>query len=86
MIPLEELRSQYPKQVRVLAGNLVDFSFGPEAVDLAVKEYGQLDGLIVNHGTLEPITRVADSDPDFWRDPFDVNLFSAVSLVSTVDR
>jgi NAD(P)-dependent dehydrogenase (short-subunit alcohol dehydrogenase family) len=79
--PLEALQSQYPKQVRFVAGDLADFSLGQKAVDLAIKEYGQLDGLVVNHGILEPVTRVGDSDAEEWRKNFDVNFFSAVAIV-----
>lgn len=43
---------------------------------------GRLDALIVNHGTLNPVKRVADSTPKEWRSAFDVNVFSAVGLVS----
>ncbi|KAI9870384.1 MAG: hypothetical protein M1830_004316 [Pleopsidium flavum] len=81
--PLEELRSQYPKQVQVITGDLADFSLGKKAVDLAVKEYGQLDGLIINHGVLAPVTRVEDSDAESWRDGFNVNFFSAIAFVKS---
>ena len=79
--PLATLQSQYPKQVRFVAGDLADFSLGQKAVDLAIKEYGQLDGLVVNHGILEPVTRVRDSEAEEWRKNFDVNFFSAIAIV-----
>jgi len=84
--PLEALQSQYPKQVRFVAGDLSDFSLGQKAVDLAVKEFGRLDGLIVNHGILEPVTRVGDSEAEEWRKNFDVNFFSAVAIVRGTRR
>ena len=80
--PLEELQSQYPKQVQFVAGDLADFSIGKKAVDLAVEQYGRLDGLIVNHGILAPVTRVGDSEAEAWRKNFDVNFFSAIAVVS----
>jgi NAD(P)-dependent dehydrogenase (short-subunit alcohol dehydrogenase family) len=78
--PLRELEAQYKSQVAVLAGDLANFSLGKQAVDLAEKHFQQLDGLIVNHGVLDPVKRVANSSADEWRQAFDVNLFSAVSL------
>lgn len=48
----------------------------------AVKTFGRIDGLIVNHGRLSPITKIADSDAEEWRRAYDVNVFSAVALVS----
>ena len=81
--PLEELRVQYPRQVRVLSGDLADFSMGRKAAELAVKEFGQIDGLIVNHGMLPRTAKVDDSDVEEWRQCFDINFFSAIAFVGT---
>ena len=78
--PLHDLSAQYTGQVEVLTGDLSDFSLGVQAVERAVEKWGQLDGLIVNHGVLDPVKRVADSSADAWRQAFDVNFFSAVAL------
>lgn len=67
--------------MEVLAGDLSDLSLGAKAVELAASRWGRLDALIVNHGTLEPVKKVADTEPQEWRETFDVNVFSAVSLV-----
>ncbi|KAA6412540.1 MAG: short-chain dehydrogenase [Lasallia pustulata] len=79
--PLEELRKRHPRHVRVLNGDLADFSMGGKAAELAVREFGQIDGLIVNHGMLPRTANVDDSDPEEWRQCFDVNFFSAVAFV-----
>lgn len=84
--PLEELRAQYPSQVGVLSGDLVDFSLGRKAAELAVKEFGQIDGLIVNHGMLPRTAKVDDSDPEEWRSCFDINFFSAIAFVCTSSK
>lgn len=78
--PLDELRKQYPDQVAILPADLSDLSVGAKAVDLALKEFGKLDGVIVNHGVLDPVKRVADSTAEEWRAAYDVNFFSAVAL------
>ena len=80
--PLEDLRAQYPKQVRVLTGDMANFALAKEAVELTKKEFGQINGAIINHGCLPPVTRVVDSDPEAWKHNFDVNFFSAVAFVS----
>lgn len=49
--------------------------------ELAVKTYGRLDGLVVNHGALSPMKRIADSTPEEWSKLYDANLFSAVAFV-----
>jgi len=79
--PLENLSKQYPGQVKVLAGDLADFSLGNKALDLATSTWNRLDGIIINHGILAPVKKVANSEADEWRDLFDVNVFSAISMV-----
>ncbi|KAI9836097.1 MAG: hypothetical protein M1819_001713 [Sarea resinae] len=78
---LDQLASQYPGQVKVIAGDLTDFSIGDQAVHLALETWGKLDGLIVNHGVLEPVTKVADCDVEQWRKAFDINFFGALAFV-----
>lgn len=78
--PLRELENQYKNQVAILVGDLADFSLGDKATALAQEKFNALDGLIVNHGVLDPVQRVANSSADAWRSAFDVNFFSAVAL------
>ncbi|KAF2852848.1 short chain dehydrogenase-like protein [Plenodomus tracheiphilus IPT5] len=79
---LEELQQQYSSsRVEVLAGDISDPSVAPKAVDLAMSRWGRLDALIVNHGSLDPVKKVAESGVGEWRNAFDANVFSAVGLV-----
>lgn len=77
---LEKLQSEYPKQVRVVVGDMADFAFAQTAVEMTVKEFGQIDGLIINHGTLSPVTIVGNCDIEAWKQNFNVNFFSAVAF------
>ena len=43
-------------------------------IDGAVEETGRLDLLVNNAGLIEPIARLADSDPEAWGQVVDVNL------------
>jgi len=61
---------------------MADASLPQKAVDLANERWGRIDSLIVNHGTLDPVKKVADSSAEEWRKGFDVNVFSAVGMVS----
>lgn len=79
--PLEKLKEQYPDQVQVLAGDLSDFTLGQKAHDLATSSWNRLDGLIINHGVLEPVKRISATEAEEWRNLFDINVFSAVSMV-----
>jgi NADP-dependent 3-hydroxy acid dehydrogenase YdfG len=78
---LEKIRAEYPDQVKVVAGDLADFSLGENAVDLAASTWRRLDGLIINHGILDPVKRVIDCQAEEWRTSFDINVFSTVALV-----
>ena len=79
--PLQELKSKYPQQVRVIAADLSDAAIAERTVSSTLAG-GQIDGLVLNHGTLEPVTRVADGSIEAWKRGFDVNFFSAVAWVS----
>lgn len=80
--PLQKLKDQYSKQVVVLNGDLADLSLGQKAVDLALETFGRLDGLILNHGILGQVGRIAEADPEQWKQGFDVNFISLVTFVS----
>lgn len=78
---LEKLKHDYPDQIEVLVGDASDFSLGEKATQAALTRWGQINGLVVNHGVLDPVKRVSEADAKEWRDAFDVNFFSAVALV-----
>lgn len=81
---LEALQSEYgSEKVAVLPGDMSDASLPEKAVALANEKWGRLDSLIINHGSLDPVKKVADTSAEEWRKGFDVNVFSAVGLVRT---
>jgi hypothetical protein len=69
------------KNQTLIFNTYVFLQVGPKVVLAALKAFTRIDGLIINHGTLSPVTRIADSNPEEWRSAFDVNFFSAVSFV-----
>ncbi|KKF95722.1 putative oxidoreductase [Ceratocystis platani] len=77
---LEKLKLIAPKRVAYLAGDMADFSLPSRLVDLAVSTFGGLDGVVVNHGVLAPINKLADAPLDEWKSLYDVNLFSGIAL------
>ncbi|KAK0841153.1 hypothetical protein LTS02_016935 [Friedmanniomyces endolithicus] len=78
--PLRGLETQFPGQVAVVTGDAADFGLGEKAVQAAVQHFQRLDGLIVNHGVLDPVKRVTNSSAEEWRKAYDVNFFSAVAM------
>ena len=49
--------------------------------DVAIKSFGKLDGVVINHGVLSPIARLEHADVEEWKRLYDTNLFSALALV-----
>lgn len=80
--PLHRLKEQYPNQVEVLSGDLADMSLANKAVNLALSTFGRLDGLVLNHGTMGQVCKIAAADPEQWKRVFDVNFISLVAFVS----
>ncbi|KAF9885552.1 hypothetical protein FE257_012758 [Aspergillus nanangensis] len=79
--PLQQLKDQYSQQVAVLNGDLADFSLAQKAVDLALKTFGRLDGMVLNHGILGQVGKIAAADPEQWKQGFDVNFISLVAFI-----
>ncbi|KAJ5594608.1 uncharacterized protein N7459_000816 [Penicillium hispanicum] len=78
--PLEKLKAEYSKQVEVVNGDLADFSLAQKAVDAALKTFGRLDGMVLNHGILGQTGKVDETDPEEWRRAFDINFISLVAF------
>ncbi|KAF1814774.1 short-chain dehydrogenase/reductase [Eremomyces bilateralis CBS 781.70] len=68
-------------RVRIVAGDLSDPSVAQKAVDVAIAAWKRVDGLVVNHGVLDPIKRVGEAEVGEWRAAFEVNFFSAVGMI-----
>ena len=81
---LEELQVQHPQQLRIETGNATDPLLAKRVIDTAVKEFKQVDGLILNHGTMDA-TRISDANVEDWKHAFDVNFFSAITFVSLIN-
>ncbi|RJE27109.1 short-chain dehydrogenase [Aspergillus sclerotialis] len=79
--PLQKLKDQYAKQVEVVNGDLADLSLGQKAVDVALKSFGRLDGLVLNHGMLGQVASIAEADLEQWKQGFDVNFISLVAFI-----
>ncbi|TQS38669.1 hypothetical protein Golomagni_00822 [Golovinomyces magnicellulatus] len=79
--PLESLQQEFPGQVGILVGDMKDFQLGAQAVAKVIHDFKCLDGLVINHGSLSPIKRLADSNPTEWRSAYEVNFFSAIALI-----
>ncbi|KAH8661933.1 short-chain dehydrogenase [Xylariales sp. PMI_506] len=78
---LQKIKSESQDFVEYMAADLADLSVAPKIIEAATKAFGRIDGLVINHGVLTPLTRIADSDPAAWSRAYDINITSAVGLV-----
>lgn len=78
---LQSIEQIKPDRVAVLAGDMGDPAVGQQAVELALKRFGKLDGLVINHGMVEPVERICDASIEEWKKSFDINVFSVIALV-----
>jgi NAD(P)-dependent dehydrogenase (short-subunit alcohol dehydrogenase family) len=61
-------------------GDISDPAVVRAVVGAAIERFGQLDAVVNNAGVLEPITRIADADPEAWRHNWAVNVVAPVML------
>ncbi|KAI1120382.1 short-chain dehydrogenase [Nemania abortiva] len=78
---LRQLKTEHGDAVGYMCADLADLKVAPEIVASALKAFGRIDGLVMNHSSLSPITKIFESDVEEWRRAYDVNVFSAVALV-----
>lgn len=57
-----------------VAGDISDYAVMEAVVRRCVDEFGSVDVLVNNAGVIEPIARLADSDPAEWTKAIDVNV------------
>jgi len=79
-----ELVQRYPTRFRYIEGDVSQQSTAQEAVKVAVSEFRGLDGVILNAGVIGPIEKVANADLAAWRETFEVNLISLVTVLKEV--
>lgn len=71
---LIELQGEIGDKAIAIPCNVARFGEMSAAVETAVQAFGGVDVLINNAGILEPITHLADADPDAWGQVIDINV------------
>ncbi|KAF8551458.1 NAD(P)-binding protein [Imleria badia] len=82
---LTQLIDAYPASLLAISCDVTDESAQARAFAQARDAFGPvLDGLILNAGTLDPLTRIGDPTVllDAWKHHFDINFFSLVSALN----
>ncbi|KAI5867450.1 NAD(P)-binding protein [Durotheca rogersii] len=78
---LQAFKAQHGSSVEYLAVDLADWKVAPRIIESALQAFGRVDGVVVNHGVLAPITRISESNVEEWRKAYDINVLSALALV-----
>jgi NAD(P)-dependent dehydrogenase (short-subunit alcohol dehydrogenase family) len=73
--------STAPGKTRSVLGSVADYAVLDEAVAVAVREFGGPDFVVNNAGLIDPIARIADSDPQAWKQVIDVNVTGAYNAM-----
>jgi len=71
---ISALADEIGDQALAVTCDVSDYDQVRGAVQVAVDRFGGLDVLIGNAGVIEPISRLADSDPTGWGQAIDINL------------
>ncbi|KAK7209460.1 hypothetical protein V2G26_016638 [Clonostachys chloroleuca] len=80
---LEEVKFARPDQVEFVAGDMTEPGIAQKVVDTAVKAFGKVDGVIVNHGILD-LGKLSDMSLETFKKSYDVNVFSGFAMASAV--
>jgi NAD(P)-dependent dehydrogenase (short-subunit alcohol dehydrogenase family) len=51
------------------------------AIAETLKTFGRLDSIVLNAGTLDPVTRIENATTAEWQECFNINVFSNIPLV-----
>ncbi|KAK6357870.1 hypothetical protein TWF730_007227 [Orbilia blumenaviensis] len=87
---LKSLSATHPSSSSDLETISIDLSTPPQEltsdiksliIDVAISRWGRIDTLILNHGTLDPVKKIVDSDGEEWERTFRTNFLSNVEIV-----
>ncbi|KAG0020151.1 hypothetical protein BGZ80_004702, partial [Entomortierella chlamydospora] len=73
---------QLKDRFKFVVGDVTAESTAKDVVSLALNSWsGRIDGLAVNAGVISPLGTIANTSVSDWKQAFDINFFSVVTLV-----
>ncbi|KAK5991162.1 putative oxidoreductase [Cladobotryum mycophilum] len=76
---LEKVKQTHPSQVEFIAGDMASPDIAQKLTDLAVTSFGKIDGLVINHGVLQP-QKLDTATIEDIRHLYDINFFSYLAI------
>ncbi len=64
------------RRAEILAGDVSEADVAERLVAAAMLAFGRLDAVVNNAAVLQPVARIAESDPLEWRQNLQINLFA----------
>lgn len=83
---LKGLAAEHPAQVEYVVADLTVVDAAYKVTNTAMLHFGGIDAVIINHGALSPMTRVANASIEDWKALYDANFFSALALAKETIR
>jgi len=74
---IDRIAKEIGSKARAIVCDVANYDEVAKAVELATNQFGGLDILVNNAGMIDPVARIADSDPEAWSKVVDVNLKGA---------
>jgi NAD(P)-dependent dehydrogenase (short-subunit alcohol dehydrogenase family) len=73
-----------PPTVHSIECDITNEEAATSAIKQTIDKFGRLDSLVLNAGTLDPVTRLENASPSSWKESFNINLFANIPLVLAV--
>ena len=70
--------------VETFVCDVSQFADVQNAVNYCIKTFGSLDVLVNNAGTIDPIVKLSESDPEVWGNAIDVNVKGVYNCIHSV--
>lgn len=70
----------YPGSVSILCGDVANYYHCAQCVKKTIDQFGRIDALVNNAGTLTPLQPIATTDPALWSRNIEVNLCGPFNL------
>lgn len=81
--PLKQLQDMYGEErFQYVVGDVVDELVQDNILQIALKYNNHIHSIVSNAGILEPVDNIVNFRSKEWKEHFDINFFSVVSLVT----
>lgn len=77
----KELESLPSSSLHFIQCDITKEIVAKDAINETIQKFGRLDSIVLNAGTLDPVSRFDQASASAWKECFDINVFSNIPLV-----